>query len=124
MKFIYVIVICLIQQASFSQSTRTGSTGDSTNDSASNKKIVIKYTTNSNGKVITVSYLSIKSNLSDEQLINDAKVITLLAKPVIHTLAGTRYYGTYTFYFTPQGTLLRYSQDFVFAFNGADYPTP
>lgn len=80
-------------------------------DTAISKKIVIAYTTDRKGKVIIASYAGSKSTSSDEQLIKDAKIKTLMAKPVIHTREGIRCYGTYAFIFTPEGKLLLYFQE-------------
>lgn len=92
---------------------------------AANKKIVIRYTTNSKGKVITVSYLSKESTSSKEQWIEDAKLKTLASKPVIYTRDGVRCYGTYTFIFTADGKLLMYFQNRTDILYGmADGPLP
>ena len=108
MKYISLIITCLVCTTSFSQSFPTNAINVS--DSAS-KKIVIKYTTNRNGKVITVSYLQKESTTSEELLIREAKLMTLKARPVIYTPEGFRRYGSYVFFFTATGKLLVYFQN-------------
>ena len=80
-------------------------------DTTISKKIVIAYTTDRKGKVIIASYVASESTSSDEQLIKDAKIKTLMATPVIHTREGICRYGTYAFIFTPEDKLLLYFQE-------------
>lgn len=138
MKYISFIFSCLIWTTSFSQLPANsshrlpGNTIDLVNtpwkierlikqksvavparhlpDTTISKKIVITYTTDRKGKVIMASYVASESTSSDEQLIKDAKIKTLMAKPVIHTRKGIRCYGTYTFIFSADGKLLLYFQ--------------
>jgi hypothetical protein len=111
MKYISVIIICLICKTSCSQFAWNISPIHLTKatkkyDSTVSKKIVIRYTTNRYGKVIAACYLRNESTSSDQKLIIDAKLRTLETKPIIHTPEGICYNGNYTFCYTAEGKLL------------------